>query len=216
MEKEFWHQRWRQGQIGFHSDQVHWALTRHWASLAHAQGEPVLVPLSGKSLDMHWLRDHGHPVHGIELDPIAVRDFFAEWGRQPQALDTVTTELAAYRADDVVLWQGDFFDYRPAQTFTAFYDRAALIALPPEMRVAYIGHLRRCLKAGAGGLLVTLEYDQKQKEGPPFSVLPEEASGLQGFISEVLERRDVLAESAKFKNRGIRSLHETVYRLRAV
>ncbi len=216
MEKDFWHERWRSGQIGFHRDEVHWALTRHWSSLGLPAGAPVLVPLSGKSLDMHWLHQNGYPVCGVELDRIAVRDFFAEWNRQAQSVGVDARGLSGYRADDVVLWQGDFFDYVPSEPFPAFYDRAALIALPPNLRAAYAGHLRKCMIEGARGLLVTLEYDQKQKEGPPFSVLPEEVSRLDGFISEPLERRDVLNESPKFKNRGISSLHETVYLLQAV
>ncbi len=217
MDKEFWHQRWRSGQIGFHGNQVHWSLERHWPDLEVGHNEPVLVPLAGKSLDLHWLHQLGHPVHGVELDPIAVRDFFAEWNRQPQLVDPgAPGGLPGYRADDILMWQGDFFAYRPARRFRAFYDRAALIALPPAMRAAYISHLRDCLEDRACGLLVTLEYQQDQFDGPPFSVPLEEVSGFEAFDHEVLERRDVLAESPKFQNRGIQALHETVYRLQAV
>ncbi|MFP4207710.1 MAG: thiopurine S-methyltransferase [Wenzhouxiangella sp.] len=216
MEPEFWHQRWQAGQIGFHTPEAHWALASYWPALDHRVDEPVLVPLCGKTLDMRWLRERGHPVTGIELNPIAVRDFFREWRRQPQPTQPSLTSLGGLQADGVQLWQGDFLAFRPSCKYRLFYDRAALIALPPAMRAGYVQHLRSCLEAAALGLLVTLEYDQNQKEGPPFSVLFEEVDGLSGFSAEPLERRDVLADSPGFQQRGITSLHETVYRLTAI
>lgn len=216
MEQAFWHQRWQAGQIGFHTPQAHWALLGYWPGLAHAADEPVLVPLCGKSLDMRWLRARGHPVTGIELNPIAVNDFFSEWQRDPRTVSEQGSGLKGLEADGVRLWQGDFFAFRPQQRYRAFYDRAALIALPPAMRASYVSKLRDCLDPGATGLLVTLEYDQDQVDGPPFSVQFKEVAGLSGFQALALERRDVLDESSKFRARGITSLHETVYRLTAV
>ncbi len=217
MEPKFWHQRWQTGQIGFHSDQVHWALLKHWASVAQAAADTrVLVPLCGKSLDMRWLVEQGYPVTGVELDPIAVRDFFAEWQQAPDKVESGSHSLPGHGAGQVCLWQGDFMAFRPEQPFRLFYDRAALIALPEPMRREYMQHLRRCLQPGAAGLLVTLEYDQKQKDGPPFSVLYDEISGFECFTLACLERQDVLAESPKFRQDGVTSLSEAVYRLRAV
>lgn len=216
MEQEFWHQRWQAGQIGFHTPQAHWALLAYWPELAHAVDEPVLVPLCGKSLDMRWLSERGHPVTGVELNPIAVNDFFSEWQRDPKTVAEFQPELKGLEAGGVRLWQGDFFAFRPERRYRAFYDRAALIALPPAMRSSYVSKLRDCLQRGATGLLVTLEYDQDHLDGPPFSVQFEEVAGLSGFQALPLERRDVLHESSKFRARGITSLHETVYRLIAV
>jgi thiopurine S-methyltransferase len=216
MEHDFWHERWQNGQIGFHSPDVHWALAKHWPTLTPHLDEPVLVPLCGKSLDMRWLADRGHPVTGIELNSIAVEEFFADWAQTPQPVDSPHHELPGSMADRVTLWQGDFFGYIPEAGYSLFYDRAALIALPPRMRPSYMSHLRRCLKIGAIGLLVTLEYDQNQKYGPPFSVDHQEISGYGMFDIEPLERRDVLAANSKFAQSGVTSLHETVYRLVAV
>ena len=50
------------------------------------------------------------------------------------------------------------------------YDRAALIALPPPLRQRYARELYSQLPRGCRGLLVTLEYPQHEKDGPPFSV----------------------------------------------
>ncbi|NDY94752.1 thiopurine S-methyltransferase [Wenzhouxiangella limi] len=216
MDKEFWHQRWQAGQIGFHTPEAHWALLAYWPELVHQIDEPVLVPLCGKTLDMRWLCERGHPVTGIELNPIAVHDFFAEWKRRPTPIEQADQALSGLEADGVSLWQGDFFAFKPATAYRAFYDRAALIALPPAMRKSYVEQLRKCLAKGSIGLLVTLEYDQNLKGGPPFSVSFEEVAEMTGFDSVPLERRDVLDESSKFRAHGITSLHETVYRLTAV
>lgn len=216
MDKDFWHQRWQSGQIGFHGQSPHWALEQHWHELNLPTDEPVLVPLCGKSLDMRRLRQYGHPVEGVELDPIAVQAFFDEW-RTEGSLETKPAKAASWvAADGVRLWRMDFFDFRPVQPLRAFYDRAALIALPADMRTGYLRHLRGCLDSGASGLLVALEYDQNQKAGPPFSVQYEEIKGNAQFSATLLQRRDILLDSPKFRDQGVSSLVETVYWLQAV
>ena len=61
----FWHQRWDDNQTGWHRDVVNDLLIKHWPSLNLEQGINVLVPLCGKSVDMHWFgatraQRHGH------------------------------------------------------------------------------------------------------------------------------------------------------------
>ena len=58
-------------------------------------------------------------------------------------------------------------------TIDAVYDRAALVALPPEVRSRYTGHLME-LTNKAPQLLICYDYDQDLMEGPPFSVSGEE------------------------------------------
>ena len=98
----------------------------------------------------------------------------------------------------------------------AVYDRAALIALPPAMRNDYARLLIKTLPKAARILLITLEYPQAQMDGPPFSVHSEEIHALFGdnFNIEHLLEQDVLAESEKFRDRGLTSLIEKVYTLR--
>ena len=55
----------------------------------------------------------------------------------------------------------------------AIYDRAALVALPEEMRNRYTAHLME-ITDKAPQLLICYEYDQNLMEGPPFSVSNEE------------------------------------------
>lgn len=215
MDPEFWLERWRQQQIGFHRDSINPHIERHWPGLGAAPGCRVFVPLCGKSLDMLWLAGQGHRVVGIEISPIAVEAFFTENGLEPE-IDTSGC-IPRWRSGEIEILCGDFFDLLPEDLgeVGALYDRAALIALPPAMRPRYARHLARLVPPGARGLLITLEYPQGGMEGPPFSVPEDEVAGL--FASEWhlerLAREDVLAQNPRFRERGLDRLDEVVWRL---
>jgi thiopurine S-methyltransferase len=55
----------------------------------------------------------------------------------------------------------------------AIYDRAALVALPEEMRTDYAQHLMQ-ISNQATQLLISFEYDQSVMAGPPFSISPQQ------------------------------------------
>ncbi|SUF08869.1 thiopurine S-methyltransferase [Pseudomonas putida] len=214
MEPAFWHRKWADNQIGFHQAQANPYLQRYWPGLGLAAGSRVLVPLCGKSLDLAWLAGQGYRVRGIELSRRAVEDFFQEQGLQAQVRQQGAFEV--WCSGEVELWCGDFFALRAEDVAdcVGLYDRAALIALPPQMRERYMGLLSRMLPGGSG-LLVTLDYEQKLLEGPPFSVADEEVRrGFAGWQVEEVEARDVIGESPKFLQAGVKRLMERVYRVR--
>ncbi|HGA2317461.1 TPA: thiopurine S-methyltransferase [Pseudomonas putida] len=213
MEPAFWQQRWADNQIGFHQSQVNPYLQQYWPQLQLAPGSRVLVPLCGKSLDLAWLAGQGHRVLGVELSRRAVEAFFREHGLQPQVTQQGAFEV--WRDGDVELWCGDFFALRAEDVAdcVALYDRAALIALPPQMRAHYMALLSQALPTGAG-LLVTLDYQQELLAGPPFSVADDEVRrGFGGWQVEALEAWEVISESPKFLQAGVKSLVERVYRV---
>jgi len=215
MEPKFWQERWARNQIGFHLPEVNPYLQRHWPQLAVAEGSKVLVPLCGKSLDLMWLASQGLRVMGVELSEQAVEAFFNEQNLVPRI--TRQGAFTVYQADLIEVWCGDFFalDAEALVGCAALYDRAALIALPPLMRAQYAEHLSRLLPAGCQGLLITLDYDQTQKAGPPFAVTDDEVKVLfgPGWTLETLQEQDVLGESWKFVQEGVTRLDERVYRL---
>src|SRR3546814_15292397 len=88
MDTEFWLQRWRDGQTGFHQTRVMPLLQKYWPALSVPQAGRVLVPLAGKSLDMAWLAGQGHRVLGVELSALAVEQFFAENNLHPATTDS--------------------------------------------------------------------------------------------------------------------------------
>lgn len=215
MQPDFWLKRWERNQIGFHLDEVNPCLQRHWPSLGLVAGAQVLVPLCGKSLDMVWLAGQGLRVLGVELSRKAVEDFFQEQQLQPEI--SRHGAFTVYRNDVIELWCGDFFALSAADVAdcVGLYDRAALIALPAQMRERYCAHLSRILPRHCQGLLVTLDYDQAVMAGPPFAVPDDEVRVLLApdWQLEVLESRDILGESWKFLQVGASRLEERVYRL---
>ena len=212
MEPEFWHQRWASNQIGFHEDQVNAYLARHYAHLGLAPGEIVFVPLCGKSVDLRWLADQGAHVVGVELSLIAVESFFAEQGLTPRT--SKEGAFAVWESGPIRLLCGDYFALAPADLAGAHivYDRAALIALPPERRAEYVAHLDRLLPGARRTLLITLEYPQEQMQGPPFSVAEREVHSLfAGARIERLGGQDVLADNPRFRDKGLTRLLECAY-----
>jgi thiopurine S-methyltransferase len=215
MQPEFWHERWRTGQIGFHQPAVDRNLTRHWPNLRLAGGSRVLVPLCGKSLDMLWLRDQGHWVIGVELSATALEAFCMENGIP--ARRRVEKDFDVYEAADIELHRGDFFGLTTAMlgAVAAVYDRAALISWSPELRASYALHLAALMSPGTQMLLVTLEYREGQKSGPPFSVQGAEVRRLYSpqFTIEEIAREDVSAAETRMRStRGITELFEVCYR----
>ncbi len=216
MNPGFWHARWRDGETGWHEKEINVHLQEHWLRLGSKPGERVFVPLCGKTLDLLWLAGQGHRVLGVEISALAVNAFFAENGLSPEITDE--PPFVRYRAEELEILCGDFFDLTPAhlEGVGAVFDRASLIAMPPLMRPRYAGHLQVVLRPESKALLVTLDYDQEQMPGPPFSVHEEEVRALLGarFRIDRLAELDVLAENERFRQRGLTRLLERVYALR--
>ena len=179
MNSEFWQQRWQEGRTGFHKSDVNPKLIKYFSNIALPAGSQVLVPLCGKSVDMVWLACAGYDVVGIELVESAVEAFFAEQNITPTITELTSTAdkstLKRYQGQlagqTITLWAADIFALSTIDIadINAVYDRAALIALPANMRADYSTHIVK-LSNNAPQLLITLNYDQSKKDGPPFSI----------------------------------------------
>ncbi|WP_144639930.1 thiopurine S-methyltransferase [Bordetella genomosp. 13] len=215
MEAEFWLERWRDGQTNFHQARVTPPLERYWPLLRLPRGSRVLVPLCGKTLDMRWLADQGLRVLGVELSPLAVAQFFEEQALRPEIHESSAGRH--YVAGDIEIVCGDIFalDAQTLASCRGVFDRAALVALPPEMRATYVQHVYSQLPDDYEGLLITLDYPQQQMDGPPFSVNDTEVQALYGphSVAEQVYRRDTLEKEPKFAQRGLTRLETLVYRL---
>jgi thiopurine S-methyltransferase len=216
MQPEFWHDRWRTGQIGFHQSAVDRSLRNHWSTLGLGSAScRVFVPLCGKSLDLLWLREQGYFVTGVEISPTAVESFFLENGIP--ARRRTLAGFDTYEAANLQLFRGDFFALTPGLLgeVAAIYDRAALISWAPELRAAYAAHVAELAPPGARMLLVTLDYPQPQMPGPPFSLSGEEVARLFAphFTLEEIAREDILASEARLRAKGVTRLEEVCYQL---
>lgn len=206
MEREFWISRWEAGQIGFHQPEVNPWLTRHPFTRAGA----TLVPLCGKTVDLHWLAQDG-PVVGVELSDLACAQFFSEAALTPERASVGGFER--WRHGAIEIWCGDFFAFEGC--FERVWDRAALIALPPSLRARYAAAFARLVAPGGEIRLVTLSYDQALRSGPPFAVPDDEVRALYGdaFFIERLGSEDALTPGSRYASWGLPVLEETAWRL---
>jgi len=204
MEPDFWHERWNDGRIGFHEGRPNAFLARHVELLGPPPGA-VLVPLAGKSQDLLYLASKDYTVIGVELSSKAVADFFADNGLIPTQATVAPFEV--WSAGRISMFVGDLFALTrehldAVSAITALYDRAAIVALPHEMRQRYAAHLRTLLAAGTKGLIVTFDYPQELFDGPPFSVSGAELKGIYDGLA--LEEIDsAMADAPRIRDAGI-------------
>lgn len=215
MDHTFWLERWQKADIGFHQATAHDLLERHWPSLAVNKGAQIHVPLCGKSLDMVWLAEHGHTIIGTELAAVAVDQFFAERSRTPAAVKS--SGFTVKRAGPYEIWCGDHLRLDPEVTrrIGGVFDRAALVAMPQVMQKDYAEKLASLTPTGVPVLLVTLDYDPSEMDGPPFPIAPQRVEELFGhdFRITPLEQRDGLSTSQNLKKRGVSRLNEAAWKL---
>lgn len=173
MDHNFWLNKWQKNELGFHKSEANPLLVRHFQSLSLKQGKRLFLPLCGKTLDIAWLLAQGYRVAGAELAEMAIAQLFSELGVNPTITDL--GDVKRYSAENIDIFVGDIFHMSAEMvgTVDAIYDRAALVALPGDMRDRYTSHLIDITHA-APQLLITFEYDQTVMPGPPFSISAED------------------------------------------
>lgn len=211
-----WQLRWQQGEIGWHQSRYNARLLKYIKHLDLAVGVVFFVPLCGKSLDMIYLLKQGYKVIGVELSELAVKAFFSE-----NKLDYKRDELGdfvRYQGDDIIVYAGDFFKLSGAMLSLVggVYDRASLIALPEVQRKRYALHLSNILPQRVKMLLLTLNYPQTQRSGPPFAVDKNEVNTLfsKHFDCTILGNVNDLKNEPKFIEAQVDFLYKTSYLLK--
>lgn len=208
MELSFWESKWRKGNTGFHMEKGYPGLEKYWGTISLDEKPVALVPLCGKSEDLLFLGSHCTKVVGVEISEIAVQEFLTE--HNLEAGTSTFAGFTIYHIKNIEIWQGDFFKL-PAHKLPRIdliYDKAALNALPPDLRKSYSEKILELCSDQTKILLHLLEYPQEEMSGPPFSVSLKEAEERFGrqFSIEVLEKKQLDLNNYKnFQNRGLRS-----------
>ena len=193
MNPEFWQHRWQENRIGFNQSAVNPLLIKYWSSLNVPTSSRIFVPLCGKSIDMVWLAAQGYDVVGVELVESAVQAFFNEQNIEPTIFQHAENPaIICYQGkllgQKIELWVADIFALTSEDTgkIKAVYDKAALIALPADMRSNYSEQISE-ISGNAPQLLITLNYDQSKKDGPPFSINHEQVQQYYGSHYQIAE-----------------------------
>jgi thiopurine S-methyltransferase len=207
---DFWKSRWLNGDTPWHQTEVEVLLKKFCPNRALKKS---LVPLCGKSLDLGWLKQRSEAVVGVELSSIACEEFFRDLGAA--AAKTEHANFVSYSGGGITLLCGDFFAI-PMSEFQGVdfvYDRAALIALPEDLRKRYAARItemmRSCAAPDVEMILIGRE-DGSHGEGPPFEVTEQEVRNLYGSALSV-----TVVGSAQRPSRADpdRILKETAYRI---
>lgn len=214
MEKEFWLTKWQKNDIAFNQLEPNSLLLQFFSQLNLKIGSRILVPLCGKSIDMLWLKQQGFHVIGVELSFDACQQFFSE-----NNISYHQEEVGSFKAlmsDSITLLSGDFFmlDNAILGQFKAIYDRAALVALPKEIRQKYAKKIISLSAPSTQMLVIAASYDQASMQGPPFSV---DEAEIQTLYSSHFKIKRLYKESAKIaehlKAKGLKEASEIVFHL---
>ena len=186
MNPEFWQTRWQEKRIGFNQSQVNPLLVKYFSKLNLSADSRIFVPLCGKSIDMVWLAHQGFDVVGVELVESAAQEFFIEQDipytiKEHSHHSNIKCYQGQVLEQRITLWVADIFALNSDDIghVDAVYDRAALIAMPAELRPQYTKQVIN-LSQNSPQLLLTLNYDQNERAGPPFSISQEQVQQYYG------------------------------------
>lgn len=187
MQLDYWLEKWKTGDTKFHMADVNEFLVQHYENLAPST---FFVPLCGKTLDMLWLATRGHKVVGVELSQIACDAFFSEnkLSYEIKAVDG----FILYFNESIQIWCGDIFQL-PEHAYkdvNFIYDRAALFALPLDLRLQYVEKLKSIAAQSKKlqMLLLSIEYQQNLVQGPPFSLSNHDINNYYHDVFEIKQQ----------------------------
>lgn len=136
----------------------------------------VLIPLCGRSRSVIFFAQQGYHVVGCEFIDERIYDLLA---KIKEALPHLSFKAEytncggkIHRSHDnsIILVQADFFthDIPFAGTFDLVYDRAALVALPPDKHQCYSEKIASLVSKK--GALLFFDVVERGEGGPPFTV----------------------------------------------
>ena len=178
----------------------HASLEKHLSVLPAG---PILVPLCGKTVDLHYLTGKNRPAVGVEGVKKAIEEYAVEQAPYGVSFDAnkdtgeypaMETYAGTFQGSFVKILRGDFFDLEGK--FASAWDRAAFVAIKPEMRDEYAKVLGRTIQPGGVILMSTFwrvaGTPEAVKGGPPHSVSEEDVRKVFGGLDwvESIEKVD--------------------------
>lgn len=199
MEKNFWQKKWDLNEIGFHQKETSPLLEKYLNKIIYHNGTKshCLIPLSGKTNDIIYLKNYFSLVTGVEIIKKAVESFFSENNFKPVQKEN------CYTYENIEIIHDDFFNL-PNKTklkYDFVFDRASIIALPENLRFKYVNTVKSLLGPRFTIFLISIEYNSPDLIGPPFSVPEDEIhKHYAEFKIEKLYEKEIPTLSPKFKN----------------
>lgn len=183
----YWENRWNEGKIGWHKDEVNKFLVKYINLEKHSN---VCVPLCGKTIDLVWLSEHiSGTVCGVELCTKAVVDFFVE-NKLDYEVEKFEDHEVYYetKKKKIKIYRGSILTTPISEKFELIYDRAALVAMNPTDRKDYSEKLKSLSKPSGQMLLIAL-LREENRQGPPHHTSHEDVKQLYQN-AEIIETED--------------------------
>jgi len=232
-----WAGKWEADQTRWQRDTYHHTLLKFYEKYLKGRGS-VLVPLCGKTKDLHYLTGMGHETFGVEGIHKAIIEFASENAdkvdfdaeKDTMEFKTFETFVGSDKKTHsaVKILRGDFFllgSVAPSK-FRGVWDRASLVAIEPTMRGSYAKTMGEAMAPGAVMLLSTFWREKGTPEamraGPPFSVSERDVRGMYEGLDwvasvELLETIDYFRderfenEVQRWKGAGLTEFKELVF-----
>lgn len=203
----------------FHEGQTNRLLEKYWPQVTKQKSiNNCFVPLCGKSLDLMFLAHHCQHVYGCELSSIAIESFFNE-NDIAFTKKHLSNALSSYHGANISLFCGDFFLLPTSVMPKAdiIYDRAALIAIKPALRQSYVQKLSQFLETSGQLLLLSMQFNHKQDNIPPFSISNDEIEDLfsaKHHVELLHQQTHQLTQADHLFVRGLTAITHQAHKIR--
>lgn len=195
MDATYWHDVWEKRDIGFDQTEPNPLLKTYISRLPVEKNSRIFIPLCGKSVDAIWLYHQGYQVVGAELSPIAVKEFFEALNISPKIEEYA--DCTRYFSKNIEIFCGDIFKLSRSiiGKIDAVYDRAAIVAMPDEMRRSYAMQIHQ-ITQNAPQLVLCYEFSNSDLQGPPFNVTHEHLKDayLPYYTFNLIEEKSITSQ----------------------
>ncbi len=168
MENEYWLERWKKKEIGFHQESFNEYLLQYGEVLLK-NSKNVFIPLCGKTKDILWFYQYHYHILGVEISEIACKEFFEENSISYSIQQKGYFKIFSSFDKKIYIINGDFFSLTEDFINSFFlidsiYDRASLVAFPYTKRKDYVKKIYELFhKIKIKYVLICLEFEPLEK-----------------------------------------------------
>ncbi len=148
LDREFWDQRWQEGQTGWDIGNIAPAM-REYIDGHISPTSSILIPGCGSAHEAAYMLNRGYSdIHLLDISPTACSRLQKEFEGQP-----------------VTVHCYDFFEHQGS--YDHVMEQTFFCAIDPSLRERYVEHVATLLEDGGSvfGLLFDVDFEKK---GPPF------------------------------------------------
>ncbi|XP_018122106.2 thiopurine S-methyltransferase L homeolog isoform X1 [Xenopus laevis] len=212
-----WKDKWEAKNIGFHESNVHEFLSEFVEEMVNTRAQiRIFFPLCGKAVDMKWLADMGHSIVGVDVSEKGLKEFFDEQNI-PYVEETVPeipgAKVFKSSTGNISLYCCNMFDLSSSiiGKFGGIWDRGAMVAINPRDRERYTKLILTLMENDCRYLLVTVVYDPKLVQGPPFYISDTVRESLLGQSCNVKFLKSINTFTDRQKGWGLDYYNDNLY-----